>query len=647
MGGFSHGVRGSGLYCPPIGSDLNETLLFLLLGLGAGGVYAALGLGLVVVHRVSGVVNVAHGAMASAATYVFVDLRADMPFATALLLALLVAAVLGLVVHWLVFRPLRQAPTLARVVASVGLMVALQAAIVLRFGSANRSVAAVLPSQPVSLFGVDVPRDRLLLAGLAVAAAAALWALGRFTRTGLASRAVADDPDAAAVLGWSPDAVAAVNWVLASTLAGLAGILAAPITALNPTTYSLLVVPALAAAVAGGLSSFGGTAAAALALGMAQSVLVKFQTAGGLLARPGLRSGLPLLVIVIAMVVRGSSLAGREDPPNLRLPAAPRPRRPLLAATTGTALAVAALFTLGSDLRLALVQSLIGAVVCLSLVILTGYLGQISLVQMGLAGVGGFFLSQLADGAGVPFPLAPLAAALGVGLLGLLLGLPALRVRGINLAIVTLAAALAVEELVFKDPFFTGGVAGTTVPDPTLFGLDLGVGGERATTYPRPVFGLFVLAVLVSLGLAVAALRRGAAGRRFLAVRANERAAAVSGVDVARTKLAGFAASAFVAALAGALLGYAQGRLSFGSFGVFASLSYLAVAYIGGIARISGAIVGGLLASGGLVLVALDQAARLGRYELLVTGLALVAMAVRFPDGLVSVADRFLHRGPP
>ena len=640
----SHDPGPPPFYCPRIASDLNETLLFVFLGLGAGGVYAALGLGLVAVHRVSGVVNVAHGAMASVATYVFVDLRADVSFVTALTVALLAAAVLGLLAHALVFRPLRQAPTLARVVASVGLMVALQAAIVLRFGSANRSVAPVLPADPISLLGLDVPRDRLLLAALAVVAAAVLWAAGRFTRIGLATRAVADDPAAAAVLGWSPDAVAAVSWVLASTLAGLAGILAAPISALNPTTYSLLVVPAVAAAVAGGLSSFGGTVAAALALGMAQSVLVRFQSAGGLLARPGLRSGLPLLVIVLAMVLRGSSLAGRDDPPNLRLPAAPRPRHPVAAAAVAVAVATVALFVLGSDLRLALVQSLIGAVVCLSLVVLTGYVGQISLVQMGLAGVGGFLLSQLAVETGLPFPVAPLVAAAGVGLLGLVLGLPALRVRGIHLAIVTLAAALAVEELVFKDPFFTGGVSGTTVPDPRLFGFDLGIGGARATTYPRPVFGLLVLAVLAVLGLAVAGLRRGAAGRRFLAVRANERAAAVSGVDVARTKLVGFGASAFVAALGGALLGYAQGRLSFGSFGVFASLAYLAVAYIGGIARISGALVGGALVSGGLAIVALDEVVDLGRYQLLVTGLLLVVMAVRLPGGVVSVADRFLGR---
>ncbi|HVL28972.1 MAG TPA: branched-chain amino acid ABC transporter permease, partial [Acidimicrobiales bacterium] len=286
--------------------------------------YAALGLGLVVVHRVSGVVNVAHGAMASAATYVFVDLRADLPLAPALALSLLAAAALGLVVHTFVFRPLHAAPPLARVVASVGVMITLQAALVLRFGSANRPVAAVLPNQPIGLLGLDLPRDRLLLAVVAVAAAALLWALGRFTRVGLATRAVADDPTATSLLGWSPQALAAGSWAVASVLAGLAGILAAPISSLNPTTYSLLVVPALAAALVGGLSSFAGTAAAGLALGMVQSLLVRLQGDLVWLDKPGLRDALPFFVIVVVMALRGRAVVARGEAAGLRLPPAPR-----------------------------------------------------------------------------------------------------------------------------------------------------------------------------------------------------------------------------------------------------------------------------------------------------------------------------------
>ncbi|MFP5319583.1 MAG: ABC transporter permease [Acidimicrobiia bacterium] len=612
-------------------ATIRDHLLFLLLGLGAGGVYASLGLGLVVVHRVSGVVNVAHGAMASAATYVFVDLRTDLPLGPALAVALLAAAALGLIVHTVVFRPLHAAPPLSRVVASVGVMIALQAALVLRFGSANRPVAAVLPNAPTALFGLDVPRDRLLLALVAVAAAAVLWAVGRWTRVGLATRAVADDPASTALLGWSPQALAAGSWALASVLAGLAGILAAPISSLNPTTYSLLVVPALAAALVGGLSSFAGTAAAGLALGMAQSWLVKLQADVSWLDKPGLRDALPFFVIVVAMVVRGRTVVARGDPAGLRLPPAPRPaldRRSAVVAAAALVATAAALFALGPELRLALILSLVGAVVCLSVVVLTGWLGQISLAQMAFAGVAGFALARLASEVGVPFPIAPVLAALGAGVVGLVVGLPALRVRGVDLAIVTLAGAVAVEELVFKDIVLTGGVAGRQVPEPTLLGLDVGIGGSFSSSYPRPVFGLVVLVVLAALLVGAAAVRRGAWGRRMLAVRSNERAAAAVGVDVGATKLAGFAASAVVAGLGGALLGYAQGRLSFASFGVFVSLSVLAVTYVGGIARLAGAVVGGALVSGGIAFAVLDRATDLGRYQLLATGVALVALAV-------------------
>jgi branched-chain amino acid transport system permease protein len=354
-------------------------------------------------------------------------------------------------------------------------------------------------------------------------------------------------------------------------------------------------------------------------------------------------------VIILALALRGRTLAARDTPAGMRLPAPPPPA-PSAGTTTVAAAGAAigftglALLVLGPELRLALIQSLIGAVVCLSLVVLTGYLGQISLAQTAFAGVAGFALARLAGDAGIPFPLAPFLAAAVAGGLGLVVGLPALRVRGVSLAVVTLAGAVAVEEMVFKSPAVTGGVGGTAVPEPRLLGLDVGIGGGGSTSYPRPVFGIVLLAVVAGLAVAVRWLRGTAWGRRMLAVRANERAAASAGVDVAATKLAGFAVSAFVAGLGGALLAYGQGRLSFASFGVFVSLSYLAVAYVGGITRVSGALVGGALVSGGIAFTALDRVAALGRYQLLATGLALVAMAVGYPAGVAAAAAHLAGR---
>jgi branched-chain amino acid transport system permease protein len=567
--------------------------------------------------------------MAMCVAYVFVELRSrgGVPVVPALLLSVAFAALLGLAVHGAVFRPLRTAPALSRVVASIGLMAVLQAAVVLRFGADARPVAAVLPARPVELLGVVVPRDRLVLAAIVVAAAAALWGVYRFTRFGLASRAAAENPTSTALLGWSPDALAAANWVLATTLAGLAGILVSPITALNPVTYTLLVVPALAAALVGRLSSFGLTVAAALVLGMVQSELLLLQDRFGWIPRHGAREALPFVVVLAALALGAGRGLARGNPSQVRLPLALCPRRPVPWAVAGVAMGGVALMLLAPPERLALVNSMIGALVCLSIVLLTGYVGQISLAQMAFAGVAGFTLSKLGGGLGVPFPVAPLLAAGAAAGGGLVVGLPALRLRGLSLAVVTLAAAVAVEELVFKSPALTGGFGGTLVPEASIFGLDLGLAGSRP-------FGFLVLGVLAAAALGVASLRRGAPGRRMLAVRGNERAAAASGVDVVATKLAAFAASAFVAGLAGALLGHGHGQLSFGSFGVFVSLSYLAVAYVGGIASIAGALIGGLLVDGGLAFTLLERTVGLGRYQLLVSGAALVLVAVLRPEGI-------------
>ncbi len=487
------------------------------------------------------------------------------------------AAALGLAVDGLVFRPLRRAPALARVVASVGLLATLQALAVLWFGADSRPVPSLLPNRPISVLGVDVPRDRLLLAALVVAAAVGLWALYRFTRFGLASRATAEDQTSVAMLGWSPDVVSAANWMLASVLAGLGGILVGPLTALDPATTTLLVVPALAAALAGRLSSFGATVATALGLGMAQSAMLKLQDDVSWIPRAGVREALPLVVILAALALGAGRSLGRGAPVERPLPLAARARRPARWAVIGVAVGVVAVLTLGGQYRLGLVNSLVGAVICLSLVVLTGYVGQISLAQMAFAGVAGFSLAKLVSAWGVPFPVAPLAAALLAAAVGVAVGLPALRLRGLSLAVVTLAAAVAVEEAVFKSPALTGGFEGTRVP--TLPGV--GRAGSRG-------FGLVAVGVVAVVGLGVVALRRGRLGRRFLAVRANERAAAACGVGLTATKLTAFALAAFVAGLGGALLGYGQGRLSFGSFGVFVSLSYLAAAYLGGIASVPG-----------------------------------------------------------
>lgn len=623
-----------------------EALQFLVLGLGAGAVYAALALGVVLTYRGAGVINFAYGAMAMYPAYAFsvmrsggdvvlpviglpdrVNLGDTLGLFPALAIALGIAVVLGAAAHYLVFHPMRHAPVLAKVVASIGIMVVLQAIVVIKFGTGNLSVSNVLPAEPIQLLGITMPRDRLYLAALVVVFAVVLWFIYRFTRFGLATRAAAENEKGSVLLGYSPDRLAVINWVMASVLAGLFGILVGPITALSPSTYTLLIVPALAAALIGRFVSFGITTAAALILGMLQTLILHLTGEWTWLPQIGTRDALPFVVIIIAMAALGGRLPGRGSLGQGRMPAALRARRPLLVAVSAALAGLAMVFVLDGAYLGSYVTSLIGAVVCLSLVALTGYVGQISLAQMTFAGVAGFMLSKFAHTWGIPFPISPLLAIAVAIAAGVVAGLPALRVRGVHLAVVTIGMAVAVSEFVFKNPSYAGGFEGSPVPSPSVFGFDIGSGGDRS-------FAVFVLLVLVVAAVLVFNIRRSATGLRMLAVRANERAAAAAGVNVAATKLVAFGVSAGLAGLAGVLLGYQQTNLSFESFDVLVSLFFLAIAYLGGISSVSGGIVGGLLASGGLVFYTLDRAVGFGQYVLLVSGIGLILTAVLNPEGI-------------
>ena len=566
----------------------------------------------------------------------------------ALAIALAMAALLGLAMHFLVFRPMRYAPTLAKVVASIGILVVLQAIVVLQFGTGQVPVASVLPSKPLTVFGVVIGRDRLYLAGIVILAAATLWFLYRYTRFGLATRAAAENEKGAVLLGYSPDALAAVNWVMASVLAGLFGILVGPITALNPSTYSLLIVPALAGALIGRFTSFGITTAAAIVLGMLQTEILHIQAIWTWVPKVGTVQALPFVIIIIAMIVIGGRLPGRGSIVEGRLPAALRSVHPFRLGVPAFVVAVVLALVLKGAYLGAFITSLIGAIVCLSLVVLTGYVGQISLAQMTFAGIAGFGVSRFAHNMHIPFPISPILAVAVAVAAGLLAGLPALRIRGVSLAVVTIGLAVAVSEFVFKNPNYTGGFNGAPVPEPHIFGYGLGTGGDHR-------FAIFTLIVLTLSCALVCNLRRSGTGLRMLAVRANERAAAAAGVSVASTKLMAFGISAGLAGLSGVMLGYSQTTLSFESFDVLVSLSFFAIAYLGGIATVSGAIVGGMLTSSGIIFYFLDRQFEFGQYVLLISGLGLVLTAVLNPEGIAggvrlagqAFQERFRRGGKP
>src|SRR5581483_7367841 len=296
------------------------------------------------------------------------------------------------------------------------------------------------------------------------------------------------------------------------------------------------------------------------------------------------------------------------------------------------------------DFRQALITSLLATVMCLSLVVITGFVGQISVVQLALAGVSGFILSHLATDHGVGFPWGMLIGACGATVCGLLTAVSALRVRGVSLAVVTLAAAVALEQFVFLNSTWGGGSSSSPVPEPKIGGFDLGPYGPFKGLdgkVPSPVFGFFVVAVTVLLGLLVANLRRSNLGQQMLAVRSNERAAAAAGIDVRNVKLAAFGISSFIAGLGGALYGYNFSSVTVGRFSALTALSLIAFAYVGGITMVTGALFAGLISVEALFPYALEKWFGLsGKWALLFAGLALIVTLIQSPDGVAGATWR-------
>jgi branched-chain amino acid transport system permease protein len=291
---------------------------------------------------------------------------------------------------------------------------------------------------------------------------------------------------------------------------------------------------------------------------------------------------------------------------------------------------------------------LIGMVMALSMVVITGFVGQISVVQLALAGVAGFTVSHLAVDAGIGFPLAPLAGIAAAVVLGLVTAVSALRVRGVALAVVTIAAAVAVYNFGFVNPTWGGGATGSPVPDPHLFGINLGPNASYRGldgNVPSPVFGWVALAATVLLSLLVVSVRRGTLGRRMLAVRSNERAAAGAAIDVRNVKLVAFGISALIAGVAGTLYAYNFGSVSADRFSVPLALSLIAFAYAGGITLVSGAVFAGLISTEAIIPHAMDKWLGInGNWFLLFGGVILIFTLIQHPEGVAGAFYKWMHR---
>jgi branched-chain amino acid transport system permease protein len=634
-------------------------LFFAALGVGTGALYAAFAMSVVVSYRGSGFVNLSVGALAMIPAMTFAELRTSgdlvlpvvvlpsrfalgepMDVVPAIAIALAIGLALAAFVYRVVVRPLRAAPPVTALVATVGVTLVLQALAVKRFGNVNLRAPPMLPDRAISVLGRPYPVDRLWLLATVLMLTVVVVVTYRATRFGLATRAAFLNEKGAVLLGLEPARLGLYNWMFASALAAVVGILASSLGGVSPFNFSLYVVPALGAALAARLRSIPVAVLTAVAIGgfeaVAVHVVAQEQVPRFLLG--GFSSMVPFVVIVGALFVFGSALPNRAA-------IAEQAHVPVLTERAHrwhwAAVIAGAAVLLSSDdptVRLATLQTLFVTTLLLSIVVLTGFVGQVSLAQLSFAGFSAFMLSRFDSIA--PFPVGPLLAVAATTVVGTLVSIPALRVRGVQFAIVTYSIAVVFDETLFRSPSFVGRGGIAEVEQPRLFGIDLGIFGTGQ--FPERRFGYVMLAATACCAAIVVGLRSGSVGRRMLVVRANERAAAASGVDVARTKVLAAAIASFVAGVAGVMFAYKSVSFNGGGLEAQDGLEMVALGYLGGIGSIAGAVIGGVLAPSGVFVVGvLGGGSSVDQF--LLTGLGLVLVAVRFPGGLAGTWRTYRH----
>lgn len=666
---------------------MNDFLSTLPGGLVTGAVYALLAMGLVLIYKATRVPNFAYGAMATMVAFFHYDLvtgrdidvdfdllflhldvdsTVQLGFWAAVPVSLVFAAAMGWVIERVVIRPFARAPMVVHIIVTLGLALLLSAVTQQIYGADDLIVSndrAIFPrTSAFAVGGVNVSWERLGVIGLVIALAAAVYAFFRFTSTGLAIRAAATDADVASLLGVSARQLGVVSWVGGSVVAGLAGIaLASLVVSSNPNLLLLLTIKGFAAAIVGGMVSFPIAVVAGFAIGLGEELVRHyvldidqqlFQGAAEVLTLGG-------VIVVLALrprwIFKGirededtgvTSRAGLADSPLARAIDPVEAYRSLRAAipTSGTLGRVGRLLTRVVPAGLALFAltfpllpnipdfwtlpmnlTLIYLLVVLSFVVLIGWLGQISVAQGAFLAVGGAGAAVCANTLGLPFPLPLIGGVLLSVPVSILVGLPALRLRGLHLAVATLAFGLAAERAII--PRFD---ASNRVRLPGYLDSDT----ARYYLYLVLAAAAFALAWRIS---------RTRVGRSFFAIRDSETVAAAYGIRPVRVKLTGFVVSGAIAALAGTMLTYQLGGVNTQYASVFFSISWLAYAVVAGIASIAGPVVGALLFGLYPELTKAEvQAASISFWPQIVSSALLILIMAINPGGLASMA-RFVR----
>lgn len=597
-------------------------------GVFTGGSYALVGVAITLMFRSTGVLSFAHAAFAAVAAFVYVDFgERGWPLPLAAAVAVLAATAYGLIVERLAVRPLVGATPATRLIATLGILTFTSGVLLWHYGFAPVVAEPLLPSRSVTILDVAVSYQKVaVLVTAAVLAAVLAWFLER-TRFGTAVRAVAQDPEAARLHGISLGAVARFNWGLGACLSAVVGVLVAPLQIVNVGTFTLLLTKSLAGTLVGGMASLPFTFVGGLLVGVVEAI------ASVRVDEPGMRELAVLGLVVVVLLVRRTWAVA---PTAYAEPRAPRRRiritmpaalRPLAFAVAAAGVVVALVVPAGSTYwSFVGGRTLFFVIQSLSLVMLVGWGGQVSLMQGAYVGVGALGTGYLVVEHGLALWLALLLSAVAGTVMGAIAGIPALRLSGLQFAVASLAFTGAAAAWLFERPEIPSSLARSD-----LFGIDLS--SDTSVYY-------VMLALTALLMLAAANLRRSVQGRFLIAARDAPEAVEHFGASATRARMGVFVVAAFTATLGGGLYAVLISGLSPTDFAPMLSLSLLVYTVVGGSQSLVGPVMAGLAFG---LLPQITQSSASGSADAvpdIVAGATVILVLVFRPGGLADLMPR-------
>ncbi|WP_186301111.1 ABC transporter permease subunit [Rhodococcus sp. WB9] len=604
----------------------------------AGSIYGLAAVGLVLTYKTSGVFNLGHGALAALAAYSFYVLNVQLDLAWPVAAAVTVCVIgpaVGMLLEFLA-RKLQGATLPLQIAGVVGILLVVQAGTLLIFGAQEvRRVPSFLPKGRIEVGGTFIQYDDVLTFAIAVLATAGLWAFLRWTRTGIAMKAVVQNPDLLELVGHSATRVRRWAWILGTVMASLSGVLLAPIMPLDPVQLTLLVVAAYAAAAIGTFSNLPGTFAGGLVVGVLAALSTRWLTNGILASLP---AALPFAILFVVLLFFPKRYLA--DKTAVRVHPRPTWRAPLRLQTTGGALVVAFLVTVPLFAGIHLVDWTVAVAMILvfgSLSLLVHTSGQVSLAQIGFMAIGAASFSHLLQSTGMSWLLALLLAGAVAVPIGAVLAVPAIRLGGLYLAIATFGFGIFLQQMFYTQDFLFGAASsGLEVRRPDAVVVDL----ASDTGYYYLVLVIAVVSVAV-----VFTLERGRLGRLLTYIKQSPRAAEANGVPAAVTRVLVFCIAAFLAAIGGALAASAQQSISADSYAPIISLTVFVIIVLNGPAVPWNAVIA---AAAYTLIPSYFPSTQVGTFLQLLFGISAIALVMlpqaQLPVRLTSLVDRWCRR---